>query len=100
MGFRLPTDALAAGLRYTRVLEPSEVEKSRVERWMIDQADYAVIYMQSLLCMGVRQLRIFRYAQDKLGDRCINLCSSATEKKYRNVLNGFPNGREWSWKAC
>lgn len=90
VGFCFPTDTLVAGLRYTRVLEPSEVEKDEVERWMIDQADYAVIYMQPLLCMGVKQLRIFRYAQDKLGDRCINLCSSATEKKIQECAQRLP----------
>ena len=74
-------DFMMKELRYTRVLDPADVKADEVERWLIDQADYAIIYMQPLLCMGVRRLRTYHYAQEKLGDRCINLCSAATVQR-------------------
>ena len=51
----LQPDLMMTQLRCTRLLDPKGVTEDRVERWLIDLADYAIIYMQPLLCMGIRQ---------------------------------------------
>ena len=48
----LQPDLMMTQLRCTRLLDPKGVTEDRVERWLIDLADYAIIYMQPLLCMG------------------------------------------------
>lgn len=84
--------------RYTRIWAPEGTGHARSDGvwfWMADQADYALLYFDSVLCCNKRVAAIYRYAKDKLGERCINLRSEMAGVAVREQISSLPK-----WQQC
>lgn len=63
---------------------------SHVWQWVIDQLDYILVYMDSLMCDSREKKSIYNYAARRLGGRCINLCGEDDRHRIHEQILNLP----------
>lgn len=72
--------------RYTR---REIVPGKDVCKWMVDQADYVISYMDLLMCSSRDRVRAYQYACTRKGERCVNLCSEWELRRVREEIGSL-----------
>jgi len=65
-------------------------------KWLVDQSDYILCYMDPLMSHSRERETAFRYACLKLGERCINLCTNEAKIQVRAQISRLP---KWERRA-
>ena len=76
-------------VRYTRIeiLSGNNGKApGNILKWMVDQADYVISYMDPLMCCSGFRAQSFRYACTQKKECCINLCSKEEMRQVREKI--------------
>lgn len=77
----------ASRIRFTSVVHLPV--KEDMHRWVIDQADYVVTYIDLLLCKEREDTLTYQYALSQKHDCCINLCMQEDLAKAREKISSL-----------
>lgn len=65
-------------------------------KWLVDQSDYILCYMDLLMSSAKGRVNAFQYARTRLGERCINFCSGEAMSQVREQIPRLP---KWERRA-
>lgn len=86
-------------VRYTSYVELTEDELGTarsVGEWMVDRSNYVFCYIDKLLMGSKERQKSIEYALRKLGQRCLNFCSSEAMISARECIPTLP---KWERRA-